>query len=554
MRKIAEALKFIATALCVTAFLVSCNDDYNTIGSEIVGDATTHFGEDSTVVDVTAYSKAIGPVQTNLLSSYQLGVYNHPFYGQTVASLVSQMTLSAYSPEFGTDPVVDSVVLNIPYYSKLSDESPDENGVPQYTISDSLYTKAGTLENVTGYKLLVYRNNYFLRDFDPGSDFSDPKKYYSNGNETINFDSFSGELLYESDNDELFVPNDEAVKIRTYDESTGDVDETLEYLSPALRVKLDKDVFTQLIIDKEGDSELSTAEAFEDYFRGIYIKVESQGGENESLVLLDLLNTNSNITIYYHNPIENDDSEESGTLKETFVINFSGNAVNLMENSYDFQNGNNQTGDPKLFLRGGAGSMAVIDVFDEDDADGNDVPDALEELRAEFVDENGKPTKLINEVQLVVYEDVNTTSNDGEDFHDSDRLYLYDLKNNSAILDYAIDPSGTTTNPINSKAIFSSRRVEDGNNARYKIRITEYFKRLIIDDSTNTKLGLVITNNINSIGNYAILDAQENEEADASNVPGGAVVSPKGTVLYGSNYTSDDNRRLRVVVYYSEPE
>ena len=63
-------------------FLISCDQDFNTIGSDVIGD--DHFGlEKKDDVSVIAYTKSTGEVQSNNLPSNMMGYYRDPFFGTT---------------------------------------------------------------------------------------------------------------------------------------------------------------------------------------------------------------------------------------------------------------------------------------------------------------------------------------------------------------------------------------------------------------------------------------------------------------------------------------
>ena len=115
---------FSLTAFLSVISITSCDKDFNTIGSEIVGGDHFDFErkDDFTVI---AYSKATESVQTNNLPINALGIYNNPAFGLTKASFVSQVELSTSSFNIGDSPVIDSVYLYVPYFSTL--ESTDTN-------------------------------------------------------------------------------------------------------------------------------------------------------------------------------------------------------------------------------------------------------------------------------------------------------------------------------------------------------------------------------------------------------------------------------------------
>ena len=88
-----------------------------------------------------------------------------------------------------------------------------------------------------------------------------------------------------------------------------------------------------------------------------------------------------------------------------------------------------------------------------------------------------------------------------------------------------------------------------GDGIKYKIRITEHLNNLIIRDSTNAKLGLVVTSNVGSIQNFSILNSGE----ETRDYPSGAILSHKGTVLHGSQSDNLD-KRPKIKIYYTDPD
>ena len=96
-----------AVALMVLAF-TSCDDDFNTIGGELVGGQLDAFPRYE--AGVVAYNKKLSAVQTNNLPLQLLGIYNEPVYGQQQANVLAQLSLSANNPGFGNEPRLDSVI------------------------------------------------------------------------------------------------------------------------------------------------------------------------------------------------------------------------------------------------------------------------------------------------------------------------------------------------------------------------------------------------------------------------------------------------------------
>ena len=130
------------------------------------------------------------------------------------------------------------------------------------------------------------------------------------------------------------------------------------------------DTFWQdLIFNKEGESELSNQNNFEDYFRGIYFKAEATD-INGTLMMLNFSSV-ANITLYYKSDIVVTDAEtdtETTTQENaSFILNFTGNQVNFFDNNFiTIPDGDIINGDEKLYLKGGEGSMAIINLFSGD--------------------------------------------------------------------------------------------------------------------------------------------------------------------------------------------
>tara|TARA_R110000868_G_scaffold80158_8_gene228000 strand:- start:3452 stop:5128 length:1677 start_codon:yes stop_codon:yes gene_type:complete len=558
MRKIFKALKFTSVILITILAIIACDADFNTLESDVIG--IKNFNIDNAQLPIVAYNKKLDSVKINNLNSSLLGVFNDPAYGQTTASIITQITPATFNPVFGANAAIDSVILTIPYFNKVSANSPDADGNTVYSISDSLFGNAAI-------KLSVYENKYFLRDFNPNTEFNDPQSYYSfsNGvinytdnfaiteNSTIDFDSHIGSLIYENPD---FIPSSDAIKTTT----GKDTDTPVTTRSvPALRASLDVAFWKSAILDKEGSAELSNANNFKNYFRGLYFKAEAIGG-NGNMIMLNIAGTGSSITIYYSY-----DSSTDATVRQnsSYVLNFTGNKVNTFINNYNLvslENGNSTLGDDKLYLKS-LGSMAVVDLFNGDVDYNGETMSTLEAFKKTYraVDGNGDYIvkngqfvlkKLINEAQLVVYEDETMTS-PSEDYHKYDRIYAYDVKNNIPLIDYLADPTSNTSNPYNSLYIhLGQRTTDDSGISKYKIRLTEHLNNILLKDSTNTKIGLVLSTNVNYTASTNILNSKDIVTA----VPSASVITPRGTILYGSSQSVPVNKRMALEVFFTDPK
>ncbi len=518
-----KRLGFIPAALLLVIAFTSCDDNFNSVGSNLIGsqlDSLPHYSP-----GITAYSEKLGPVQTNGLPANLLGVYKEPTYGPQAASVLTQLSLSSPNPDFGTDVKLDSVVLDLPFYSTSLDSVVNEHTL--YKL-DSIYGNSA-------FKLSVSRSNFFLNDFDPTANFENRQKYYSNQGPVFE-NSLVGTPLFEDDNFEF---SDKEIVYFTPKSSTAS--DTTK-VAPQIRVKLPVDYFQQNIIDKQGSNALSNNNNFQNYFRGLYFKAEAVNNDG-SMALLNFKDTNAGITLYYTSKrVDTGDFDGDGDVTEvieipgSYKLNFGTNTVNTFSEEFpqeilsDITASSPQTGAKNLYLKGGEGSMAVINLF-EDDVE-------LQQLK----DNNW----LINEASLTFYVNQDKVAGGASE---PERVYLYDMDNNVPLYDYSIDPTQSSTDPLNSLTRHSGRliRNEDGKGVSYKIRITDHINNIINNDSTNVRLGLVVTQNINLYANAAL----KNPVDSISRVPQASVITPKGTVLYG-NLADDISKRIKFNIYYTQ--
>lgn len=547
MRKRKIALRNLAVLAVLLGSFIACDKDFADIDSDIINnDNATHFDTNSRLFDVIAYTKALDPVQTNALPLNFLGIYKDPGmnYGSSTASFVSQILGNLTDPDFGENPIIDSVVMTIPYFSTATGIGPAGN--TQYDL-DSIFG-TGTID------LSIYESNYFLRDFDPTSmDIDEPQRYYSNrstGSNMITDSQLEGTLLHFEQN---FSPSADQIILKEQDEN-GEFIET-DRISPALRIKFDDNTYWQdKIINMSGETELSNTNNFNNYFRGIYFKAAPTSTEG-NLILLNMANSSSNITIYYtRDPF----TEGLERVQTTYAFNFTGSRVNFLSNDFTISDGNEITGDENLFLKGGQGSVAEIKLFGGDNIDDDNATDnAFELFKKEFVetDEDGNfvsSKKLINEANLVFYVNQTEVNANGEE---PNRVYLYDMNNNLPLTDYFFDNANTVAPEFSRTSHLGPLEREDneatGDGIRYKVRITEHLNNLLLRDSTNVKLGLAVSSNINVESTsiqYDVLNGDDNDK-----VPLSSILSPRGTVLYGNN-TSDEDKRLYLEIFFTEPQ
>lgn len=506
-------LRFLPAVILAVLVFTACDDDFNTIGGEIVGGQLD--GLPKYEAGVKAYNKEINSVQTNNLSVHLLGVYNDPIYGLKTANVLTPLALNTPNPSFGNEPTIDSVVLNLPYFSTSLEN--DAEGNPVYQL-DSIFGNSP-------FKLTISRSDFYLNEFDPEANFEDRQRYYSDQGPQFE-NSLVGEPLFENN----FSPSARALIIRELNESSAF--DTVR-VAPRLRIHLPVEFFQENIIDKEGSTDLLNNNNFRNFLRGLYFKAEPVNG-NGSMMLLDFNDPNAGIQMYYTTTTEVDDEtvERSNVLR----LNFGNGTVNTFEQDLpapiaeEVASSSDLPGAANLFLSGGEGSMAIIELFEDEEE--------IQQLK----DMN----LLINEANLTLF--VNRERVPGGEAEPS-RVMLFDIENNRLLRDYGADPSAGTEDPNRSVLTHSPflERDENENGIFYKIRITEHVRDILENDAPNVKLGLVVTQNINVISN-AVLKTPIDE---VTRVPAGSVMTPKGTILHG-NLSPDDDRRVKFNIFYSE--
>ena len=534
---------FKTITLVATVFLLfSCDKEYNTIGGDLIGDNKFEF--DKYTSQVIAYNQKMGAVESNNLPVNALGIYENEPFGTSTANFVTQISLETINPTIGVNPVIESVVLTIPYFSTIT--------ASNATTGDNTYR----LDSIYGggkIKLSVFESGYALRSLDPTNSF-EAQRYYTNQN--ADFDNvkvgsrLNNDDIDKSQNDEFFFSPAE------YKETViVDTKETFVRTAPGMRLNLDTEFFKTKIINAVAAGKLASNDVFRNYFRGLYFKAEKISGVESQMAMLNF--AAGKITIKYK---ENTSSTDATRVDKSIVLTLTGTTVNLLSDvnkpAYEaaMSSASATTGDAKLYLKGGEGSLAIIELFGKTDVRGfdasgnptsvpNGVPDELDDLRYPA---DGKKF-LINEANLVFHIDATTMAGSKE----PNRVYLYDLTYGQSILDYKADAS-SGTKAQNGKFIYSGiinkEAVTDGRGKTYKIRLTNQIRNLIKNtDSTNVKLGLVVTGDINNSTSSKLRTAK----TLFSKVPKASVITPLGTILYGNKET-DETKRLKLEIYYTK--
>lgn len=550
------------------ALFLSCEEEIGSVGTDIVGEvnfATNLADTHGTTAYTMRYNNG---VQTNGVPTGVIGFYDDPVYGTTAASFVSQVALSRNDPNFGEETKLDSVIFEIPYFSTIG--VVDEENT-NYEL-DSIFTNTSG-----GIKLSAYRSNFLLNSLDPNSNFEDAQVYYSN--EVSEFPGIEGDLLFTYDN---FIPSDSEIKLTEVERDENNdpvVPEQIvvsENLGPRFRIRLDEPAvgesvvpdqnltrtdfdWNSIILDQEGQNVLLNVNTFNDYFRGIYLKAESMDGGG-STILFPL--TEANVTIYYSFDSEALDNMEDSTVPGedaidglgSISLNFSGVSAVDYDTSYTsetignplFNTLQNKTeGEENLYLKGGDGSIVLIDLFG---------PNISEDINVQVDRLRSCENIIINEANLKFYVNQDILGEQGTGELEPERIYIYDFDNNRVLADFVTDQSTGDDGFVSSRTSHLGRltRSTEGDlsspGVSYRIRLTQHVNNIIKNDSTNVRLALAVSQNV-SVVNTSLISAAQNGQSE-KRVPVSSVIAPEGTVLHG-NLSNVEGKVLKLEINYT---
>lgn len=532
--------------------LQACDKDFNSIGDGVIGEPNFDI-ETYSVSDIISYNQPTGEtspqnVETSNLSEITLGVYNDPVFGQTTTSFVSAVNFTPLPTEFGNNLKVDSVYLYIPYFSEI--EKYDDDNKPVYKLKNAYGSGS--------FDLKIYQNGYYL--FDPaigGTQESNP--FYSDDKslfENVKIGPILNDARTASQNRSFLVSNQEIVihkrdsdgNIVQEGEGDNKKDAVLERFAPGLWTDLNKEYFQSTFF--ENRSQIEDASSFRNYFRGLYFDVtanESQG----TAIQLDFSKAKL-VLRYSQDKKEQKEGEDIKREHKTieYALGTNSPKVSFFENEFtpnyleSLANANKTEGDERVFIKGGNGSLGIIQLFSTND---------FEELKA-----LKEKDLLINEVILTMYVDQESlTPNSVE----PQRLYLYNIDEQRVIADYTLDGT-TNSNATYFKALFGGilekeDKKEEGKGIRYRFKITEHVRSLLNNKKTNysPKLALVAANNYTTdvaVLNYKKLKEEISNTPDPIKaIPALGVISNLGTVIHGAN-SKVDGKKMKIDIFYTK--
>uniref|UniRef100_UPI0040472304 DUF4270 family protein n=1 Tax=Polaribacter sp. TaxID=1920175 RepID=UPI0040472304 len=474
-REITKKSVYFGIVIFCLIGVISCEKDFQDVNSSVI--SNTKYETKDTTLEVVITNKAIQSVRADgldiggTLGQYLLGIYTNSNYEKIEASIVSQLTITAgnavvdrtYDADTTVVTTIDTVFLKLPYQATLKSTT---SGTADFEL-DSIIgdrTKAFTFN--------IYELGTYLTRLNP----QDPSKSFSYQSD-YNYQKVAGELnatpnyqFIPHAADTVFLLNRKLSNGVVYQRDTI----SLTQKRPFARIPLSKAKFKQLFLDKYGSPEFATQEAFNAYFKGLYL--EATGNEG---TMLSLAFTNSDqllvpsIELYYTNTVIKGGTTIVDTIQksESFALS------NFVNSSYKMEQKVYPT-DKNIIIQGTAGNMAQIKLFGPD-SNNNGVSDEIEAMRAK--------NYLVNDATLTLY--VNQDIVQHDTLATPFSLFMY--KENGSI-----KPSQVKDVYSEGLSVFGGylELSEDKRPDKYVFRITDYVSDLLKGTSNyNPTLNLKVS-------------------------------------------------------------
>ena len=321
-KTISGSLVIITLVLTSIFTLNSCRNSPAIFGTEVLPDDLNMQVHYIIFDGVYGYSILEDSVKSNDLPKNFIGSMYDSTFGVTTAGVAAQFVLSNNGADFGANPQLDSLILEINY-------------------SGDLYGDSTTVQTLHVYEL----NEDMILD----------TTYYSN----YNFQMFDVDYA-----DMQFIP-------KPHDSIVVNGDT----LPPMIRVNLSKTYpdLAEKILNAD-TADLEDGDAFIKFFKGLYITTEpvTSGG---ALIPIDLISRGSRLALYYSN------DEDDSLVYNFYVAALASPRVNTYKHDYtlaadDFKqqvlNGDTTLGEQKFYVQGAAGTKAIIKIPDLRDDDSLD--------------------------------------------------------------------------------------------------------------------------------------------------------------------------------------
>ncbi len=256
--------------LLVSLFIFASCQDPSGVGLEIDSNEAIN----TSIVDtstIRAYTVKEDTILNNRLTNFPVGFLKDPVFGTTEANMALVFSLPTTRVNFGTNPVLDSAILVLPYGTGFYGDSLNTN----YTLE------------VRQLNENLYRGSFIPAIFNRKSFNAKPTVL---GSKTFRYNL------------------KDSISITVINDSRPD---SVKKQIPQIRIALDKTFITNNIL-RADTNVFRSAAAFANYFNGLYVSMNKNGLNNGGLLPIKFFNgTGSSATsvsrleLYYKNTANN---------------------------------------------------------------------------------------------------------------------------------------------------------------------------------------------------------------------------------------------------------
>jgi len=533
----------VAITVSATALLAfSCENDVNEIGSGIFNGASSNVY----YADVVSYNTNNDSIRSDeqVLQSGILGVYEEPVFGRVKARFYSQARIGILNPDFGDNPKMDSVILNIPVFYKTGEDDITIDTTYVYLPEGQEPSDTATIRIKRTYKLdSIYGNSdqpitlrvkevsKYMQSQD-SIHYSNPALANCQGCDNINnIETFPEVLGTQQITKEIVTVQTKKLN-----------DPETELPAVVYKIKLDKDYFEQKFIGNEGSSSMGDQASFiRNFFRGIEISVQEDQG---FLFNFQPNSTSFNLAMYYNYDKTNEEGEvenKSGVLPLFFNTYWSSSpGYNVQVNQFEhtnrssqfvnaYTNPNTVEGDSRLYLSGMDGTKTIIKINQ----------DELNEIRHH----------VENDGWAIVGAELNFSVDDSYGLKKPPYLYAWNnYTEDGKVKNKNFKDITSFYNRYPTFVQFNPMYNYKDDDKKYTIRITDYIKEIVEKGIVYEDAKIVL-----SLGNFLMIPTSSYSEILNPGNPfySDRAFNPNRVVLHGNNSEQSD-KKLRLKIYYTK--
>ncbi len=350
---IKKAITVFSLVVFGSALLYNCEPDADTLGEQLFLDGAAQGNEQS--FEVTAFNIDNNDSirsDASKLTYGVLGAFDEEQFGMQKASYLTQLRLSTYDPDFGTNAQVDSVVLVMkPTYASdsVTTNTVDDN----YTYTTDADGTVNAKKVVNTYPVLKFgkaKKTFHIR-VQEVDDFLKGVSDSAKSNQVFAATTDLGSKEFKGDISSVAITKDDG-GAALFTAST-----------PGIRIQLDKNFFQNKIIAKKGQPELKDASNFIRYFKGLKISVDESDG-----YLFQFSPNDMELIMYY----KYDKTDVTPATRPQTTYTFALGSANTHIGNYVYNRSstyksamltsNSATGDAKLYTQGMGGASIGIKI------------------------------------------------------------------------------------------------------------------------------------------------------------------------------------------------